>query len=108
MIEVTMDECIERKKKHATFAKVYNWLYEQFNDKKVLLVYPFELVDKLKVTHQRAWQILNHFYELGFLNKRSDGANVYFTPVKNGDSLLLEKYIGKINEELEKKGLLPK
>ena len=61
MIEVSLDECIERKKKHITFARVYHWLWEQFNDKKVPVVYPSDLVKLLKVTHQRAWQILNHF-----------------------------------------------
>ncbi len=107
MIEISLDDAIERKKRHRTFSIVFKFLYERFNEKKEREVYPDDIVKILKVTKQRAWQILTHFHELGFINKKSDGVSTFFTPVKeDGNELLLKKYIHSINEELKKMGLI--
>lgn len=107
MKEIPLEQAIARKKKHITFTWVYNWLYERFNDDKVSLIYPSELIKPLKLTKQRIWQILDHFRELGFLNKRSDGTSVYFAPIRDSKGeLMLKKFIKEIKEELKKKGRL--
>lgn len=104
--KIIMDEdtIIKSKLKYLTFAKAVVFLADELE--KNGFVYVRDLADFLKVSDSRANQILREFQRLGLVYKVSQSSLVVeWHGVKNGDQLVLKKYLPQAIETLKRAGV---
>ena len=90
-IEPGVEDFVKRRINHIPFAKVIYWLCYQ--SKKNDFVYITELAKFMKLTRNRAYDILNDLAGVMLLEKRYKGSMIEYWFVKNDGHLLIEKYL---------------
>jgi len=100
-LEPTQEEFIDRRINHKNFAKVIYWLCSQYM-KKNNFIYASELRKFMKLTQQRAYEILRDLCNAGIM-KRSDKSSSFieFHFVMNSNKPVIFRYLDKAIKTLK-------
>jgi hypothetical protein len=100
-IEPNVEDYIDRRINHKSFAKIIIWLYSQYV-KKQDFVYASELSKFMKFTQTRAYIVLNELCRAGIMRKKEKSSNlIEFYFVMNSEKPIICKFINKAMKTLD-------
>ena len=98
-MEPTQEDFISRRIHHIPFAKVICWL--SFMGKKQDFIYTTEISHFLKTSTSYAHNILRDLCKVNLLFRKQVGSLVEYHFVKNGGSLIIDKYLKQAKKTLD-------
>lgn len=98
-IRPTQEEFVERRINHKSFAKTIYWLCAKC--KKSDFVYPSEISKFMRLSNQRAYDILRDLCKAQIMERNEKTSNlIEFHFVKNGGEPIVLKYLEKAKKTL--------